>query len=35
MMSMGISAGDTVSITTDGPDEEVALENIEKYLTNK
>lgn len=36
MMSMGISAGETVTVTADGPDEEAAVENIEKYLsTNK
>ncbi len=35
MMSMGISAGETVIVTADGPDEEAAVENIEKYLSSK
>jgi catabolite repression HPr-like protein len=35
MMSMGISAGETVIVTADGPDEEAAVENIEKYLSTK
>lgn len=35
MMSMGISAGETVTVTADGPDEEAAIENIEKYLSSK
>jgi catabolite repression HPr-like protein len=35
MMSMGISAGETVTVTADGPDEKTAIENIEKYLSSK
>jgi len=35
MMSMGISSGETVTVTADGPDEEAAIENIEKYLSSK
>ena len=35
MMSMGISAGEKVTVTAEGPDEEVAVENIEKYLSSK
>lgn len=35
MMSLGISAGETVTVTADGPDEKLAIENIEKYLSSK
>lgn len=35
MMSMGISAGETVTVSADGPDEDAAIDNIEKYLTSK
>ena len=35
MMSMGISVGEKVVVTADGPDEEAAVENIEKYLSSK
>jgi phosphotransferase system HPr (HPr) family protein len=35
MMSLGISAGETVTVTADGSDEELAIENIEKYLSSK
>lgn len=35
MMSMGISAGETVTVMADGPDEQVAIDNIEKYLSSK
>jgi len=35
MMSMGITSGETVIVTADGPDEEAAIENIEKYLSSK
>lgn len=35
MMSMGISTGESVIVTADGPDEEAAIENIEKYLSSK
>lgn len=33
MMSMGLQSGDEVTISVNGEDEEVAMENIEKYLT--
>ena len=35
MMSMCISTGEKVTVTADGPDEHVAIENIEKYLSSK
>ncbi|MHB8129061.1 MAG: HPr family phosphocarrier protein [Mobilitalea sp.] len=35
MMSMGISAGEKVTVSADGPDEKSAIENIEKYLSSK
>lgn len=35
MMSMGISAGETVTVTAEGSDEDAAINNIEKYLTSK
>jgi catabolite repression HPr-like protein len=35
MMSMGISSGEKVTVTADGPDEQVAIDNIEKYLSSK
>ncbi len=35
MMSMGISAGETVTVMADGPDEQIAIDNIEKYLSSK
>lgn len=35
MMSMGISSGEKVIVTVDGPDEKVAIDNIEKYLSSK
>jgi len=35
MMSMGISAGETVTVIAEGPDEQAAIENIEKYLSSK
>jgi catabolite repression HPr-like protein len=35
MMSMGISTGETVTVEASGPDEEQAMENIEKYLSSK
>jgi catabolite repression HPr-like protein len=35
MMSMGISTGETVTVTAEGPDEQAAVENIEKYLSSK
>lgn len=35
MMSLGISSGETVTVSADGPDEKAAIENIEKYLSSK
>lgn len=35
MMSLGIAAGEEVTVTADGNDEEEAIENIEKYLSSK
>lgn len=35
MMSLGISSGEKVTVSADGPDEEMAIENIEKYLSSK
>lgn len=35
MMSLGISSGEVVTVSADGPDEEVAIDNIEKYLSSK
>lgn len=35
MMSLGISSGETVTVTADGSDEQTAIENIEKYLSSK
>jgi catabolite repression HPr-like protein len=35
MMSLGLAAGEEVVVSADGPDEEVAMENIEKYLSSK
>ncbi|MGB4658195.1 MAG: HPr family phosphocarrier protein [Mobilitalea sp.] len=35
MMSMGIAAGEKVTVTADGSDEKEAIENIEKYLSSK
>jgi catabolite repression HPr-like protein len=32
MMSLGLDAGEKVTVVTDGSDEEVAMEEIEKYL---
>lgn len=34
MMTLGLSAGDNVTVTADGRDEEEAIEDIEKYLCN-
>lgn len=34
MMSLGISSGETVTVSADGPDEKAAIENIEKYLSS-
>jgi len=35
MMSLGISAGEMVTVTADGTDEKEAVDNIEKYLSSK
>lgn len=35
MMSLGLAAGEEVTVTAEGTDEEVAMENIEKYLSSK
>ena len=35
MMSLGLASGETVVVTADGPDEEKAIENIEKFLSGK
>lgn len=35
MMSLGLPAGEEITVTTDGKDEDVAMENIEKYLCGK
>lgn len=35
MMSLGIAAGEEVTVTASGNDEEEAIENIEKYLSSK
>ena len=32
MMSLGLDSGEMVTVITDGPDEEVAVEDIAKYL---
>ncbi|MCD8248254.1 MAG: HPr family phosphocarrier protein [Lachnospiraceae bacterium] len=34
MMTLGLSAGSSVTVTADGNDEETAIENIEKYLSS-
>ncbi len=35
MMTLGLSAGEDVTVIADGVDEETAMENIEKYLSCK
>ncbi|BCK01193.1 HPr family phosphocarrier protein [Anaerocolumna chitinilytica] len=35
MMSLGLAAGEEVTVIAEGADEEVAMENIEKYLSSK
>ncbi|MBQ1688464.1 MAG: HPr family phosphocarrier protein [Lachnospiraceae bacterium] len=35
MMSLGIAAGEEVTVVADGEDEQEALDQIEKYLTDK
>ncbi|MDF2609630.1 MAG: Phosphotransferase system, phosphocarrier protein HPr [Lachnospiraceae bacterium] len=34
MMSLGLVAGEEVTVTVDGADEKAAIENIEKYLSS-
>ena len=35
MMTLGLFAGETVTVTADGEDEEEAMANIEKFLSSK
>ncbi|MDD5936732.1 MAG: HPr family phosphocarrier protein [Clostridiales bacterium] len=35
MMSLGLPAGEEITVTTDGSDEDIAMENIENYLCGK
>jgi len=35
MMSLVLASGETITVTADGPDEEQAIDNIEKYLSSK
>ncbi len=35
MMSLGLAAGEVVSVTAEGVDEEIAIESIEKYLNSQ
>ena len=35
MMTLGLSAGEQVVVTADGSDEDAAVSDIEKYLTNQ
>lgn len=35
MMTMGLDSGDVMQITANGPDEDAALDNIEKFLNGK
>lgn len=35
MMSLALPAGEELTVTTNGADEETAMENIEKYLCGK
>ena len=34
MMSLGLAAGEDVVVSADGADEEIAMTNIEKYLSS-
>lgn len=34
MMTLGLSAGESVVVSAEGSDEEAAIENIEKYLSS-
>ena len=35
MMTLGLSAGEQVTVTADGTDEKEAMDNIEKYLSSE
>lgn len=35
MMSLGLAAGEQVTVSAEGTDEDTAMENIEKYLSSK
>ena len=35
MMTLGLFAGETVTVSADGEDEEEAMANIEKFLSSK
>lgn len=35
MMSLGLAAGEEITVSANGEDEEIAIENIEKYLSSK
>lgn len=35
MMSLGLAAGEEVTVSAEGTDEQAAIENIEKYLSSK
>lgn len=35
MMSLGLAAGEEVTVSAEGADEQAAIENIEKYLSAK
>lgn len=35
MMTLGLASGEAVTVVADGPDEDAAIENIEKYLSSK
>lgn len=35
MMTLGLAAGEEITVVTDGADEEEAMNNIEKYLNSK
>ncbi|GAA4654165.1 HPr family phosphocarrier protein [Anaerocolumna aminovalerica] len=35
MMSLGLAAGEEVTVSAEGSDEQAAIDNIEKYLSSK
>jgi catabolite repression HPr-like protein len=35
MMSLGLAAGEEVTVSAEGTDEQAAIDNIEKYLSSK